>query len=62
MNYIKLIFWIVVICALAVVGPLLTLWALNTLFPALAIPYDIYTWFAVIILAGVFKSTAKVSK
>ena len=62
MNYIKLIFWIVVICALVVVGPLLTLWALNTLFPALAIPYDIYTWFAVIILAGVFKSTAKVSK
>ena len=62
MNLIKIVFWIVVICALVIVGPLLTLWALNTLFPVLAIPYDIYTWFAVVILAGVFKSNVKASK
>ena len=31
-------------------GPLLTIWALNTLFPALAIPYSIETWSAVVLL------------
>jgi hypothetical protein len=62
MTLIKIVFWLVVIAVIIVAGPLLTLWSLNTLFPALAIPYDIYTWFAVIILAGVFKSNVKVSK
>jgi len=62
MTLIKIIFWILIICAIVIAGPLLTLWSLNTLFPALAIPYDFYTWIAVIILAGVFKSTAKVAK
>ena len=44
-----------------VAGPLATVWALNTLFPALAIPYTIETWLAVIVLGGVFKAnvTAK---
>lgn len=62
MTLIKIVFWLVVIAVIIVAGPLLTLWSLNTLFPVLAIPYDIYTWFAVIILAGVFKSNVKVSK
>jgi hypothetical protein len=62
MTLIKIVFWLAVIAIIIVAGPLLTLWSLNTLFPALAIPYDIYTWFAVIILAGVFKSNVKVSK
>jgi hypothetical protein len=44
-----------------VAGPLATIWALNTLFPALAIPYTIETWLAVIVVGGVFKAnvTAK---
>lgn len=62
MTLIKIVFWLVVIAVIIVAGPLLTLWSLNTLFPVLAIPYNIYTWFAVIILAGVFKSNVKVSK
>jgi len=37
----------------AIFGPFITIWALNTLFPALAIPYTIETYFAVIAL-GVF--------
>lgn len=41
---------------LFVAGPLLVIWALNTLFP-LNIPYDIETWFAVVVLASVFKTT-----
>ena len=44
------------VIALLVVGPILTIWALNTLFPVLAIPYSIYTWLAVVILASVFKT------
>lgn len=62
MNLIKNIFWLSVIVIIIVAVPLLTIWSLNTLFPALAIQYDIYTWFAVIILAVVFKFTVKVSK
>ena len=38
---------------LALIGPFITIWALNTLFPALAIPYTIETYFAVVAL-GVF--------
>lgn len=35
---------------LIVVGPLAILWSLNTLFPVLAIPYNFYTWAAVVIM------------
>jgi hypothetical protein len=44
------------ILALVILGPLLTIWALNTLFPVLAIPYALDTWFAVIVVAGLFKT------
>lgn len=50
----------VVIIALVIVGPLLTIWALNTLFPALAIPYGFDTWAAVAIVHSVLHT--KVSK
>ena len=39
---------------LLLVGPLLTIWSLNTLFPALVIPYSLETWAAVVILGGLF--------
>ena len=35
---------------LIVFGPFLTIWSLNTLFPALDIPYTFQTWCAVILL------------
>lgn len=46
-----LIFVIVVV----LVGPLLTIWSLNTLFPVLAIPYSIETWLATVVIAGIFR-------
>ena len=58
----KLIVAIAFIVFLVVIGPLLTIWALNTLFPQLAIPYDIYTWLAVVILGGLLKSRVSVDK
>lgn len=36
--------------------PLAPIWALNTLFPMLAIPYNFWTWLAVMVLA-VFSSS-----
>lgn len=55
----KLFVVILLIVALLALGPLLTIWALNTLFPVLAIPYNLSTWAATVILGGLF--TAKVS-
>ena len=62
MSWLKVIFWIVVVVALIVLGPLVTIWSLNTLFPALTIPYSLETWAAVIILGGVFKSNVSNTK
>jgi hypothetical protein len=54
---------IVILLIVAIVaGPLATIWAINTLFPALAIPYNIATWAAVIILGSVLKANVTVKK
>lgn len=47
-----IIFMALLIALIVVVGPLALLWALNTLFPVLAIPYNFYTWGAVVLLNG----------
>ena len=49
-------FYLVLIIALIVFGPLCSIWALNTLFPVLAIPYTFDTWLAVILLGGVINT------
>lgn len=53
---------ILVVIALIVVGPLLTIWALNTLFPMLAIPYTFWTWLAVVLLGAAMKGNVKVDR
>lgn len=55
------IFINIIIIALVIVGPILIIWALNTLFPSLAIAYGVAEWFAVVILSGALKSTVKVN-
>ena len=47
---------------LVIIGPLLTIWSANTLFPSLAIPYTLETWLAVIILGAFFRANVSVSK
>lgn len=37
---------------IVIVGPFLTIWALNTLFPILSIPYTVDTWCASMLLWG----------
>lgn len=43
--------------ALILLGPILTIWSMNTLFPVLAIPYTVDTWLATVLLFGALKST-----
>jgi len=56
-----LLIFLVVILAVAM-GPLVTIWALNALFPALAIPYTFSTWLAVIIVGAVLRARVEVKK
>ena len=49
MKYFLIVLAVISIIA---IGPLVTIWSLNTLFPALAISYSIETWMAVVILGG----------
>ena len=62
MDWVKILFGLALIIALVAVGPILTIWSINTLFPALAIPYTLETWASVVLLGGVFKSTINVKK
>jgi hypothetical protein len=63
MNKIVLIVGLgVLIVALVVLGPLLTIWALNTLFPILAIPYTWQTWLSVLVMSAFFQTKVSVKK
>lgn len=62
MKLLAVIAAIALIAFLVVIGPILTIWALNTLFPVVAIPYTIETWFAVVIIASLFKTTLTYKK
>lgn len=58
----KVILLLAFVLFVIVIGPILTLWALNTLFPVLAIPYTFETWVAALILAGLLKTKVSVDK
>jgi hypothetical protein len=49
----KILITIIVSIVLLAIGPMLTIWSVNTLFPVLEIPYTLETWSAVILL-GLF--------
>jgi len=57
MKYLLLIAFVIF---LIIIGPIVTIWALNTLFPVLAIPYTMETWAAVILIKGLL--TVQVTK
>ncbi|NDH68325.1 MAG: hypothetical protein EBY22_10585 [Gammaproteobacteria bacterium] len=58
----KIFILVLLFVLLVAFGPLATIWSLNTLFPALAIPYDIWTWLAVIWLGAIVGAKRKVDK
>lgn len=47
-----------------VIGPILTIWAFNQLFPGVLgqDPYTIYNWFAVVILGAFFRANVSIKK
>ena len=53
---------IIIIIALAVLLPILYIWALNTLFPVLAIPYSLETWSAAVLLHIFFSKSVEIKK
>lgn len=58
----KIIAAIVLIVVLIAIGPLVTIWATNTLFPGVAIPYTIETWFAVVVLGAFIRANVSVKR
>ena len=55
----KSVLLIALIVFVVIIGPILSIWALNTLFPVLAIPFTPETWAAVILLAATLKVNNK---
>jgi len=53
---------VALIVVLVLAGPLLIIWALNTLFPVVAIPYTFWTWLAALILGATVSPTVKVKR
>ncbi len=45
-----------------VLFPWVVIWALNTLFPILAIPYTFWTWLAVVVIGTYLKTEVTVKK
>ena len=58
----KILFAVALIVFLIVIGPILTIWSLNTLFPMLAIPFTWETWAAVVLLGAFLRAKVSVSK
>ena len=59
MTKISLIIAFVIV--VIILGPIATIWSLNTLFPALAIPIGFDTGLAALVLGGVVGGTTGVS-
>lgn len=61
-DLLKIVLAIAVIVLIIAIGPLATIWAVNTLFPIAAIPYTLETWFAVVLLGAFFRSKVSLKK
>lgn len=53
---------LVIAIAAAIGMPIALIWALNTLFPTLAIPYGVETWLAAFIIPLAFKTDLSFKK
>jgi hypothetical protein len=61
-DLIKIVGLVLLVVLIIAIGPLLTIWAFNTLFPVLAIPYTFWTWLAVIFLGVFIRSDINIKK
>ena len=62
MTSAKIFMWVALILLLVIIGPFVTIWALNVLFPVLAIPYTFETWAAIIVVQLAIRSNISTSK
>lgn len=58
----KVLVFAVILLAVAIIAPFLTIWSLNTLFPVLAIPFTLDTWAAIILIGMFLKGNVTVNK
>ena len=58
----KILVLILTVVFLLAIGPILVIWSLNTLFPALAVPYTLETWAAVVLLGGALRGNVTVKR
>ena len=61
-KFLTLIGLIAVIIVLVAIGPIAVIWAFNTLFPVLAIPFTFYTWLSVVILGAFTRANVSIKK
>jgi hypothetical protein len=61
-DVLKIAGLVLLVVLIIAIGPLLTIWALNTLFPVLTIPYTFWTWLAVIFLGVFIRSDIDIKK
>lgn len=64
-NFKPTLFNVILMASLVVLifigGPIALIWAVNTLFPSVAIPYTIETWLAAFIIPAAFKANISVN-
>jgi hypothetical protein len=61
-SIVKVTLAIALILLLLAIGPWLVIWALNTMFPVLAIQFTFWTWCAVVILGVFFRANVTVKR
>lgn len=61
-KLISLLVLIGLLLLIVIIGPLATIWALNTLFPTLAIAYTLETWVAVVIIGAALRANVSIKK
>jgi len=54
----KILILLAIVIAVAIIMPIATIWSLNALFPALAIPLTFDTWMATLILSGIVSGSS----
>jgi hypothetical protein len=58
----KIVLFILFVVFIVLIGPLLTIWALNTLFPVIAIPYSLETWAATVLIGAFLRANVSVKQ
>jgi len=61
-SLIKVVLAIALVIVLLAIGPWLVIWALNTVFPVLAIEFTFWTWCAVVILGTFLRANVSVKR